>query len=94
MGMIGARDPYELQKLAHRNKITQTKYSWNFYFCFCCFIFSSTDIKKTFYFNPYSLEPCFMILSAISSINCDYSSDVEFLKLIVIIDLFITNMEM
>ena len=35
-----------------------------------------------------------MILSAISSSNCDYSFDAEFLKLTALIDLFITNMEM
>ena len=35
-----------------------------------------------------------MIPFALQSSNCDYSFDAEFLKLLVLLDLFITNMEM
>ena len=35
-----------------------------------------------------------MVLFALQSSNCDYSFDAKFLKLLVLIDLFITNMEM
>ena len=44
--------------------------------------------------NPESRSPVFMILYAIWSSNCDKSFDAEVLKLIVLIDLFIRNMEM
>ena len=46
--------------------------------------------------SPYLVKYlfCFMILSALWSSNHDYNFDDEFLKLLVLIDLFIMNIEM
>ena len=43
---------------------------------------------------PKEIWPVFLFVSEVWARNCDKNSDVEFLKLLVLIDLFITNMKM